>query len=97
MLFILYKQAQYNSLQLIFKRHHEQFGLTGILGFVDGTHVNIKAPISQDIFFINQKSHQLLNEQIVKPLFCTCVFFISLNSHIYFNLKNIRYWFQLYK
>ncbi|XP_069363515.1 putative nuclease HARBI1 [Maniola hyperantus] len=52
------------EIRTLLARHYELFSLPGVLGFVDGTHINIKKPTAHEEIYVNRKSQHSLNVQI---------------------------------
>ncbi len=46
-------------------RIHEAFGLTGVVGIMDGTHIHIRCPTAQRSAYTNRKGFPLLQVQVI--------------------------------
>ncbi|KAG8238236.1 hypothetical protein J437_LFUL018114 [Ladona fulva] len=51
--------------QRLIQKNYQSFRIPGVVGYVDGTHVAIKAPKDEENLFLNRKSYHSMNVMIV--------------------------------
>ncbi|XP_046384539.1 putative nuclease HARBI1 [Ischnura elegans] len=54
-----------NERRQAIQENYQATGFPGVLGFVDGTHVAIRAPSERENLYVNRKSYHSLNAQMV--------------------------------
>ena len=47
------------------QQFYQMANFPGIIGFVDGTHVQVTAPIREEWAFVNRKSQHSINAQVL--------------------------------
>ncbi|CAG4931410.1 unnamed protein product [Parnassius apollo] len=48
-------------------RNYQKFGIPGVLGYIDGTHIKLKKPTQHEELYVNRKGEHTLNAQMVIP------------------------------
>lgn len=54
--------------QVIIFRFFDKYGMPGVIGCVDGTHVAIVPPKNQEHIYVNRKNYHSINTQLVSTL-----------------------------
>ncbi|KAG8238247.1 hypothetical protein J437_LFUL017811 [Ladona fulva] len=59
------RPMQYGTVNPEKRRNYQGTGIPGVLGYVDGTHIAIKAPKEEEHLYFNRKNYHSINAQIV--------------------------------